>query len=91
VIPSMRGKLVSRPIGEVVNEAERLVRQGVRELLIVSQDTAVWCRSALPDRLRERQAGANRCSQSRVRAGRLGAWVRLHYVYPYPHIDDLVR
>jgi ribosomal protein S12 methylthiotransferase len=91
VIPSMRGKLVSRPIGEVVNEAERLVRQGVRELLIVSQDTGAYGVD-----LRYRTDFVNgRPVRTDVRnlafeLGRLGAWVRLHYVYPYPHIDDLV-
>ena len=91
VIPSMRGKLVSRPIGEVVGEAERLVRQGVRELLIVSQDTGAYGVD-----LRNRTDFVNgrpvRTSVLNLadELGRLGAWVRLHYVYPYPHIDDLI-
>ena len=91
VIPSMRGKLVSRPIGEVVGEAERLVRQGVRELLIVSQDTGAYGVD-----LRNRTDFVNgRPVRTGVlnladELGRLGAWVRLHYVYPYPHIDDLI-
>jgi len=91
VIPSMRGKLVSRPIGEVVGEAERLVRQGVRELLIVSQDTGAYGVD-----LRHRTGFVDgRPVRSDVKhlaaeLGRLGAWVRLHYVYPYPHIDELI-
>ena len=91
VIPSMRGKLVSRPIGEVVGEAERLVRQGVRELLIVSQDTGAYGvdlrnRTDFVDGRPVRTSVKNLA----IELGRLGAWVRLHYVYPYPHIDDLI-
>jgi ribosomal protein S12 methylthiotransferase len=91
VIPSMRGKLVSRPIGEVVGEAERLVQQGVRELLIVSQDTGAYGAD-----LRNRtdfvggRPVRTHVQNLAVELGRLGAWVRLHYVYPYPHIDDLI-
>jgi ribosomal protein S12 methylthiotransferase len=91
VIPSMRGKLVSRPIGEVVGEAERLVRQGVRELLIVSQDTGAY---GVDLRNRTDFVGGRPVRTSvanlAVELGRLGVWVRLHYVYPYPHIDDLI-
>ena len=91
VIPSMRGKLVSRPIGEVVGEAERLVRQGVRELLIVSQDTGAYGvdlrnRTDFVDGRPVRTSVLNLASE----LARLGAWVRLHYVYPYPHIDELI-
>ncbi|HEX4583773.1 MAG TPA: 30S ribosomal protein S12 methylthiotransferase RimO [Burkholderiaceae bacterium] len=91
VIPSMRGKLVSRPIGEVVGEAERLVRQGVRELLIVSQDTGAYGvdlrnRTDFVDGRPVRTSVGNLA----VELGRLGVWIRLHYVYPYPHIDDLI-
>jgi len=90
VIPSMRGKLVSRPISEVVLEAERLVKQGVRELLIVSQDTGAYGVD-----LRGRTDFVNgrpvrtRIQDLAIELGRLGIWVRLHYVYPYPHIDQL--
>jgi ribosomal protein S12 methylthiotransferase len=91
IIPSMRGDLVSRPIGEVMSEAEALVRAGVKELLVISQDTSAygvdvkyrtgfWGGRPLRTRMTEL-----------VRAlGSLGVWVRLHYVYPYPHVDELV-
>jgi ribosomal protein S12 methylthiotransferase len=91
VIPSMRGKLVSRPIGEVVGEADRLVRQGVRELLIVSQDTGAY---GVDLRNRTDFVGGRPVRTSVLNLAselaRLGAWVRLHYVYPYPYIDDLI-
>jgi ribosomal protein S12 methylthiotransferase len=91
VIPSMRGKLASRPIGEVVAEAQRLVQQGVRELLIVSQDTGAYGVD-LGNRTdfvggRPVKTGIRELA---VELGRLGAWVRLHYIYPYPHIDALI-
>jgi ribosomal protein S12 methylthiotransferase len=91
IIPTLRGPLMSRPIGEVMREAERLVESGVRELLVISQDT-----SAYGVDLRYRPDFWNgRPLQSRVRdlaaaLGELPAWVRLHYVYPYPHVDDLI-
>jgi ribosomal protein S12 methylthiotransferase len=91
VIPSMRGDLASRPIGDVMKEAETLVRAGVRELLVISQDT-----SAYGADLRYRLEFWNgRPLKSRfldlARAlGGLGAWVRLHYVYPYPHVDEVL-
>ncbi|HVO88502.1 MAG TPA: 30S ribosomal protein S12 methylthiotransferase RimO [Casimicrobiaceae bacterium] len=95
IIPSMRGDLVSRPIGEVLTEAERLLDAGVRELLVVSQDT-----SAYGVDLRYR-TGFHRGRPLRTRMLELAreldalaharqAWVRLHYVYPYPHVDDVV-
>ena len=91
IIPQLRGDLVSRPIGEVMDEAERLVKAGVRELLVISQDTSAygvdlryrtgfWQGRPLKTRMREL------CEA----LGELGAWVRLHYVYPYPHVDDIV-
>jgi ribosomal protein S12 methylthiotransferase len=91
IIPDLRGPLVSRPLGEVMGEAERLVEAGVRELLIVSQDTSAygvdlkyradfWRGRPLPSRIRDLAAAL----------GELPAWVRLHYVYPYPHVDDLI-
>jgi ribosomal protein S12 methylthiotransferase len=91
IIPDLRGPLVSRPIGEVMQEAERLVASGVRELLVVSQDTSAygvdlkyrpdfWHGRPLQTRIRELAAAL----------GELPAWVRLHYVYPYPHVDDLI-
>ncbi|HEX4985699.1 MAG TPA: 30S ribosomal protein S12 methylthiotransferase RimO [Burkholderiales bacterium] len=91
IIPSMRGDLVSRPVGEVMQEAENLVKAGVKELLVISQDTSAygvdvryrtgfWGGRPLKTRMTEL-----------VRAlGELGAWVRLHYVYPYPHVDEVI-
>jgi len=91
IIPSMRGKLASRPAGNILAEAERLVDSGVRELLIVSQDT-----SAYGVDLKYRTDFWNgRPVKSRLlelceALGEFGVWVRLHYVYPYPHVDDLI-
>jgi ribosomal protein S12 methylthiotransferase len=91
IIPAMRGKLASRPIDEVLREGERLVRAGVKELLVISQDT-----SAYGADIRYR-AGTWRDQPYETRfidlargLGSLGAWVRLHYVYPYPHVDDVI-
>lgn len=91
IIPSMRGPLASRPAGEVLAEAERLVSAGVRELLVVSQDTGAygvdlkyrtdfWNGRPVKSRITELARGL----------GSMGVWVRLHYLYPYPHIDDLL-
>jgi len=91
IIPSLRGDLVSRPIGEVMREAENLVKAGVKELLVISQDT-----SAYGVDLKYRTGfWGGRPLRSRMgdlaRAlGELGVWVRLHYVYPYPHVDDVI-
>ena len=91
IIPSLRGDLVSRPIGEVMQEGEKLVKAGVKELLVISQDTSAygvdvkyrtgfWRGRPLKTRLTELARAL----------GELGAWVRLHYVYPYPHVDEIV-
>jgi ribosomal protein S12 methylthiotransferase len=91
IIPDMRGDLVSRPIGDVMEEAERLVRAGVRELLVISQDTSAygvdikyrtgfWQGRPLKTRMQEL------CEA----LGEFGIWVRLHYVYPYPHVDKVI-
>ncbi|MCZ4329011.1 30S ribosomal protein S12 methylthiotransferase RimO [Castellaniella denitrificans] len=91
IIPSMRGRLVSRPIGDVLGEARRLVDAGVKELLVISQDTSAygvdvkyrtgfWEGRPVKTRLTE-LAGA---------LGEFGVWVRMHYVYPYPHVDELI-
>ena len=91
IIPSMRGDLVSRPIGEVMREAEALVRAGVKELLVVSQDT-----SAYGVDLRHRTDFVNgrpvktHFYELAKELSELGVWVRLHYVYPYPHVDDVL-
>ncbi|MEQ8369002.1 MAG: 30S ribosomal protein S12 methylthiotransferase RimO [Roseicyclus sp.] len=84
IIPDMRGRLVSRPADAVVREAERLVAAGVRELLVISQDT-----SAYGTDWKGRDDKFPILDLSR-RLGELGAWVRLHYVYPYPHVRDLI-
>src|SRR5262245_20663615 len=91
IIPSLRGKLVSRPIDEVLREAERLVKAGVKELLVISQDT-----SAYGADIRYRggqwrdQPYETRFIDLARGLGSLGAWVRLHYVYPYPHVDEVI-
>lgn len=91
IIPSMRGDLVSRPIGEVMREAEALVRQGVRELLIVSQDTSAY---GVDLRYKMDFVGGRpvrtRITELARELGALGVWVRLHYVYPYPHVDEIL-
>ena len=91
IIPNMRGDLVSLPIGDVMDEAERLVRAGVRELLVISQDT-----SAYGVDIRYRTGfWQGRPIKTQMQAlcealGELGVWVRLHYVYPYPHVDRVI-
>ena len=91
IIPSMRGDLVSRPIGEVLREAEQLVRAGVKELLVISQDTSAYGvdlkYAAQSWRGAERRA---RFYDLAAALGELGVWVRLHYVYPYPHVDQVI-
>jgi ribosomal protein S12 methylthiotransferase len=91
IIPSMRGKLVSRGIGEVMREAEKLQKAGVKELLIISQDTSAY---GLDVKYREEQ-WRDKSYQTRFKdlaeaLGELGIWVRMHYVYPYPHVDDVI-
>ncbi|KLJ01400.1 30S ribosomal protein S12 methylthiotransferase RimO [Luteimonas sp. FCS-9] len=91
IIPSMRGDLVSRPVDDVLREAERLVRGGVRELLVISQDTSAY---GVDVRYAER-TWRDRAYQTRMKAlceglSELGVWTRLHYVYPYPHVDDII-
>jgi ribosomal protein S12 methylthiotransferase len=91
IIPHLRGRLVSRPIDDVLREAEQLVAAGVRELLVVSQDTSAY---GVDLRYAERPwRGRTRRSDIRNLCeglSELGVWVRLHYVYPYPHVDDLL-
>ena len=92
IIPKLRGDLVSRPAGDVLREAERLVKAGVKELLVISQDTSAYGvdlkYAASPWRDREVRAKFLDLSAA---LGELGAWVRLHYVYPYPHVDAVVE
>ena len=91
IIPSMRGNLVSRPIGEVMREAENLVKAGVKELLVVSQDTSAY---GVDVRYRTGFWGGRpirtRMTDLCRALGALGVWVRLHYVYPYPHVDEVI-
>jgi len=91
IIPSLRGDLVSRPIGEVMGEAERLAKAGVKELLVVSQDTSAY---GVDLKYRtsfwEGRPLKTRFLDLAQALGGLGIWVRLHYVYPYPHVDAVV-
>ncbi len=92
IIPSMRGDLVSRPIGEVLREAEQLVRAGVKEILVISQDTSAYGvdlkYAAQSWRGAERRT---RFYDLAAAMGELGIWIRLHYVYPYPHVDQVIE
>ncbi len=91
IIPSMRGKLVSRPIGNVMIEAEALVKSGVKELLVIAQDTSAYGSDLRnrPDTWRGREL-PSRFLELCTTLGSLGVWVRLHYVYPYPHVDAVI-
>ncbi len=91
IIPSLRGDLVSRPIGEVMREAENLVKAGVKELLVISQDTSAY---GVDLKYRTGFWGGRplkaRMADLAAALGELGVWVRLHYVYPYPHVDKVI-
>ncbi|TVS10322.1 MAG: 30S ribosomal protein S12 methylthiotransferase RimO [Wenzhouxiangella sp.] len=91
IIPDMRGKLRSRPLGMVLREAEQLVERGVKELLVISQDTSAYGVDLgyQTDYWRGRQL-ETRMVDLAAALGELGAWVRLHYVYPYPHVDRVI-
>jgi len=91
IIPDLRGPLNSRPVGDVLREAERLVEAGVKELLVISQDTSAYGVDLgyAPSEWRGRPVKA-RMFEMVEALGDLGAWVRLHYVYPYPHVDDVI-
>jgi ribosomal protein S12 methylthiotransferase len=91
IIPKLRGDLVSRPAAEVLREAEKLVKAGVKELLVISQDTSAYGRDLryAASRWRDREVSARFLDLTRELAT-LGAWVRLHYVYPYPHVDEVI-
>jgi ribosomal protein S12 methylthiotransferase len=92
IIPKLRGDLVSRPVGDVLREAEKLVSAGVRELLVISQDTSAYGLDIkyAASRFQDREVRARFLDLSRE-LGQLGAWVRLHYVYPYPHVDEVIQ
>lgn len=91
IIPAMRGDLVSRPISDVVSEAKKLVDGGVRELLVISQDTSAY---GIDVKYKldfvDGQALETRMQDLAVALGELGVWVRMHYVYPYPHVDKVI-
>lgn len=91
IIPSMRGKLRSRRIDDVMQEADKLVKAGVRELLVISQDTSAYGSDLAYEAAvwngRERKSSLQELCEA---LGELGVWVRLHYVYPYPHVDRLI-
>ena len=95
IIPSMRGDLVSRPVGDVLGEARALFENGVKELLVVSQDTSAYgvdvkYRTGFFDGRPVKTRMTELCEQLAELAAVHGAWVRLHYVYPYPHVDELL-
>ena len=95
IIPSLRGDLVSRPVGDVLGEAQRLFESGVKELLVVSQDTSAYgvdvkYRTGFFAGRPVRTRMLELCEQLGRIAEPFGAWVRLHYVYPYPHVDEVV-
>ncbi len=91
IIPKLRGDLVSRPAADVLREAERLVAAGVKELLVISQDTSAYGVDIkyAASRWKDRNLRARFLDLASALA-ELGAWVRLHYVYPYPHVDDVI-
>ena len=91
IIPALRGDLVSRPVGDVLREAEKLVKAGVKEILVISQDTSAYgldlkyAKSPWQDR-----QGRTRFLDLARELGEMGVWVRMHYVYPYPHVDEVI-
>jgi len=91
IIPKLRGDLVSRPIVEVMREAEKLVKAGVKELLVISQDTSAYGVDVkyAPGLWQDREVRTRFLDLARE-LGSLGVWVRLHYVYPYPHVDEVI-
>jgi ribosomal protein S12 methylthiotransferase len=95
IIPSMRGDLVSRPVGDVLSEAQRLFEAGVKELLVISQDTSAYgvdvkFRTGFWDGRPVKTHMTDLCEKLAELAAKHGAWVRLHYVYPYPHVDQIL-
>jgi ribosomal protein S12 methylthiotransferase len=91
IIPTMRGRLASRPVDEVLHEAEQLVAAGVKELLVISQDTSAYGSDLRYRATRWRDTPYDTRFIDLARGlGTLGVWVRLHYVYPYPHVDEVI-
>ena len=91
IIPSLRGDLVSRPLNEVMREAEKLVKAGVKEILVISQDTSAYGIDVkyAPSQWQDRDYQTRFIDLARA-LGELGVWIRLHYVYPYPHVDEVI-
>jgi ribosomal protein S12 methylthiotransferase len=91
IIPKLRGDLVSRPIGDVLREAEKLARAGVKEVLVISQDTSAYGLDIRyqPSMWKDREV-RTRFYELAKELGELGMWVRMHYVYPYPHVDEVI-
>jgi ribosomal protein S12 methylthiotransferase len=91
IIPKLRGDLVSRPIGDVLREAEKLAKAGVKELLVISQDTSAYGLDIKyqPSLWKDREV-RTRFFELAKELGELGMWVRMHYVYPYPHVDEVI-
>ena len=92
IIPKLRGDLVSRPAADVLREAERLTKAGVKELLVISQDTSAYGIDTkyAESKWQDRMVRAKFIDLARE-LGQFGAWVRLHYVYPYPHVDEVIQ
>jgi ribosomal protein S12 methylthiotransferase len=91
IIPALRGDLVSRPAGDVLREAEKLVKAGVKEILVISQDTSAYGVDVKyqPSLWQDREVRTKFIDLSRE-LGEMGVWVRMHYVYPYPHVDEVI-
>lgn len=91
IIPSMRGDLVSRPVNQVIAEAKRLADAGVKEILVISQDTSAYgVDLKYAEYEWQGEKVATRFTAMAKALGELGIWVRMHYVYPYPHVDDVI-
>jgi ribosomal protein S12 methylthiotransferase len=92
IIPKLRGDLVSRPAGDILSEAEKLVAAGVRELLVISQDTSAYGLDLrYSESIHKDRAVRAKFADLVRELGQLGVWVRLHYVYPYPHVDEVIE
>lgn len=91
IIPSMRGDLVSRPVSQILSEAERLVHSGVKEILVISQDTSAYgVDTQYKTEFYKGRPVKTKMLDMCKALGDMGIWVRLHYVYPYPHVDDVI-
>ena len=92
IIPALRGNLVSRPVNEVLREAEKLVAAGVKEILVISQDTSAYGQDVkYQEEMWKDRAVRTRFLDLARELGDMGAWVRMHYVYPYPHVDEVIE